>query len=274
MRIVSLQPSVSVILDRLGRLDDLVACTRYCLDILPALRSRNLPLVHDAWTTTTDELTAIKPDLVIASVPYRQESLAAILKAGFPVLALAPHCIEDIYADIRLIGSVVRTPEKAESVIASMQQTIAEITSRSAAAQIRPCVYCEEWGKPLIHSQHWVKELVEAAGGKFIGTPGRVTESETIAAADPDIMVMAWCGAGMRVPLERTVEKRGWENLCAVQTHRVFCITEELLNTPAPTLIDGLRVLASIIHPEIFGHMQSPHQLRCIDFEAEPSKLV
>jgi iron complex transport system substrate-binding protein len=274
MRIISLQPSVSVILDRLGHLDTLVACTRYCLDILPELRSRNLPLVHDAWTTTTDELTALKPDLVIASVPYRQESLAAILKAGFPVLALAPHSIADIYGDIRLIGSVLHAPEKAEAIIASMQQTIAEISSRAAAAQTRPRVYCEEWGKPLIHSQYWVAELVEAAGGDFVGSPGAVTESETIAAADPDIMVMAWCGAGMRVPLERTMEKRGWEHLHAVQDHRVFCITEELLNTPAPTLIDGLRVLASIIHPEIFGHIQSPHQLRCIDFEAEPSKLV
>jgi iron complex transport system substrate-binding protein len=274
MRIVSLQPSVSVILDHLGHLDSLVTCTRYCLDVIPELRSRNIPLVHDAWTTTTDELTALKPDLVIASVPYRQESLAAILKAGFPILALAPHAIADIYSDIRLIGSVVHASEKAEAVIASMQSTIAEISSLTASASTCPHVYCEEWGKPLIHSQYWVKELVEAAGGTFVGVPGAVTESETIAAADPDVMVMAWCGAGMRVPLERTVEKRGWQHLKAVSGRRTFCITEELLNTPAPTLMDGLRVLASVIHPEIFGSTQNPYQLRCIDFEAEPSKLV
>ncbi|HTZ89061.1 MAG TPA: ABC transporter substrate-binding protein [Alloacidobacterium sp.] len=273
MRIVSLQPSVSVILERLGRIDALVACTRYCLDILPELRRRNLSVVHDAWTTTTDELTALKPDLVIASVPYRHESLAAILKAGFPVLALAPHALADIYSDIRLIGSVVHAPDDAKAVIASMQAAIAETSRRAASAGKRPRVYCEEWGKPLIHSQYWVKELVEAAGGEFVGSPGAVTEAEAIAAADPDVMVMAWCGAGMRVPLERTVEKRGWQELRAVADRRVFCITEELLNTPAPTLIGGLRALASAIHPEIFGQMQG-QQLRCIDFEAEPSKLV
>jgi iron complex transport system substrate-binding protein len=273
MRIVSLQPSVSVTLERLDHLDALVACTRYCLDILPGLRSRNLPLVHDAWTTTTDELTALKPDLVIASVPYRQESLAAILKAGFPVLALAPHSLADIYNDIRLVASVVNARDKAEAVIASMQSAIAETSSRAASAGKRPLVYCEEWGKPLIHSQFWVKELVEAAGGEFVGSAGAVTEADVIAAADPDVVVMAWCGAGMRVPLERTVEKRGWQHLHAVGKRRVFCITEELLNTPAPTLIDGLHALASVIHPEIFGYTQSP-QMRCIDFEAEPSKLV
>jgi iron complex transport system substrate-binding protein len=273
MRIVSLQPSVSVILNCLGHLDKLVACTRYCLDVVPELRSRGLSLVHDAWTTTTDELTALKPDLVIASVPYRHESLAAILKAGFPVLALAPHSLADIYSDLRLVGSVVDARDEAEDVIASMQSAIAETSSRVAFSGKRPRVYCEEWGKPLIHSQYWVKELVEAAGGEFVGAPGAVTEAKIIAAADPDVVVMAWCGAGMRVPLERTVEKRGWQHLQAVGERRVFCITEELLNTPAPTLIGGLHALAAVIHPEIFGHMQSP-QIRCIDFEAAQSKLV
>ncbi len=267
MRIVSLQPSVSVILERLGHLDALVACTRYCLGILPDLRHRNLPLVHDAWTTTTDELTALRPDLVIASIPYRQESLAAILKAGFPVLALAPHSLADIYSDIRLLGSVVNARDKAEAVIASMQAAIFEISSNAAAANGRPRVYCEEWGKPLIHSQYWVKELVEVAGGEFLGSPGVVTEAEAVAAADPDVVVMGWCGAGMRVPLERVVEKRGWDHLQAVGERRVFCINEELLNTPAPTLVGGLHALASVIHPEIFGHLHSP-QIRCIDFEA------
>jgi iron complex transport system substrate-binding protein len=273
MRIVSLQPSVSVVLERLGQLGALVACTRYCLDVVPELRSRNLPLVHDAWTTTTDELSALKPDLVIASVPYRHESLAAILKAGFPVLALAPHSLADIYSDIRLIGSVVHATENADAVVASMQSAIAETSRRAATANQRPSVYCEEWGKPLIHSQYWVKELVEAAGGEFVGTPGTVTEAEAITAADPDAIVMAWCGAGMRVPLERIVEKRGWQQLCAVSEGRVFCISEELLNTPAPTLIGGLHALASVIHPGIFSPTQST-QMRCIDFDAEPSKLV
>ncbi|HSY73184.1 MAG TPA: ABC transporter substrate-binding protein [Alloacidobacterium sp.] len=272
MRIVSLQPSVSVILERLDHLDALVACTHYCLDILPALRSRKLPLVHDAWTTTTDELTALKPDLVIASVPYRHESLAAILKAGFPVLALAPHSLADIYSDIRLVASVVNARDKAEAVIASMQSALSETRTKAVSAGKRPRVYCEEWGKPLIHSQYWVKELVEAAGGEFVGTPGAVTEADVIAAADPDVIVMAWCGAGMRVPLERTVEKRGWQHLHAVGERRVFCINEELLNTPAPSLIGGLHTLAAAIHPEIFDLAHNP-QMRSINFEAEPSKL-
>lgn len=272
MRIVSLQPSVSITLDRLGCLDALVACTRYCVEAVPALGEGRLRVVHDSWTATTDEIGALNPDLVIASVPYRHESLAAILKTGFPVLALAPHSLADIYRDIRLIASIVHAKEQGESVVDAMARAMAETRDRAKASARRPLVFCEEWGKPLIHSQYWVKELVEAAGGEFLGNPGASTTTEAIAEADPDVIVMAWCGAGNRVPLERTVEKRGWQQLRAVRNRRVFCIADELLNTPAPTLIGGLRALAQAIHPEIFGNRQDAG-LRCIDFRAEPSKL-
>jgi iron complex transport system substrate-binding protein len=271
-RIVSLQPSISIILERLGRLDELVACTRYCLDAVPTLRERDVTVVHDSWTTTTDELTALTPDLVIASVPYRHESLAAILKAGFPVLALAPRSLADIYQDIILIASVVDARQQGEAVIASMQSEIEEVRRKAASVAHRPLVYCEEWGKPLIHSQFWVKELVEVAGGQFLGNPGTVTDAETVAIANPDIIITAWCGAGDRVPLERTVEKRGWPHLKAVRNGRVYCIADELLNTPAPTLVGGLRALASVILPEVFAPKQEI-KVRRIEFQGSESKL-
>lgn len=257
MRILSLQPSVSLILESLGRLDALAGCTRYCLDAVPALRSRGLPVVRDSWSSEMDEIVAIKPDLVIASVPYRQESLAAILRAGVPVLALAPHCLDDIYGDIRLIGGVVNEPARACEVVSEMQAAFAEVARVAATSEHKPLVYCEEWGKPLIHSQPWVRELVEAAGGVFLGEAGNVTNADAIAAADPEVIALAWCGAGNRVPVQRVVEKRGWQGLRAVRARRVACISDELLNTPAPSLVQGLHALAELIHPELFSPAHS-----------------
>jgi iron complex transport system substrate-binding protein len=272
MKIISLQPSVSVTLDRLGCLDSLAACTKYCLDVVPALRGRSLPIVHDSWSTKAEELLPVRADLVIASVPYRQESLTAILKSGLPLLALAPHTLADVYQDIRLIASVVQSPVRGEELIAEMQSEIEAVKSKTAALA-RPRVYCEEWGKPLIQSQLWVKELVEAAGGNFIGEPGATADAENIAAADPDVIIAAWCGAGDRVPLERIVEQRQWQSLRAVQNGRVYCIADELLNTPAPTLIDGLHALAQIVHPEIFGSFNSTSVRQIAKFSPAASKL-
>ena len=253
MKIISLQPSVSIILDRLGCLDSLAACTKYCLEAVPALRDRNLPIVHDSWSTKSEELLPIRADLVIASVPYRQESLTAILKAAHPVLALAPHTLADIYADIKLIASVTNTIARGEAVIATMKAAIEAVRAQTRSIASRPIVHCEEWGKPLIHSQQWVAELVEIAGGKFLGVPGATTTHEAIAAANPDVILAAWCGAGMRVPLDKIITQRNWHHLVAVRERRVYCLSDELLNTPAPNLIDGLRAIASSLHPDVFG---------------------
>ncbi|MFP5226139.1 MAG: ABC transporter substrate-binding protein [Acidobacteriota bacterium] len=265
MRIASLQPSVTIILDRLGCLEpsapspacELVACTRYCLAAVPALRNRPIgpgfTIVRDSWSTTHDELLALHPDLVIASVPYRNESLAAILRAGCPVLALAPHSLADIAQDIRLIAAVAGLPAQGERLVADLQDAVAQMRRYTADLRSRPRVYCEEWGKPLIHSQLWVRELVEAAGGLFIGEPGAVTTPEAIAEADPDVILAAWCGAADRVPLEKLAARPGWSQLRAIRDGRLYCIADELLNTPAPTLIDGLRAIASALHPDTFG---------------------
>jgi iron complex transport system substrate-binding protein len=263
LRIAALQPSISIILDRLNALDTLVACTRYCVEAVPALAQRSITIVKDSWSSTTDEILAAKPSLVLACVPYRMESLAALLKSGCPVVTLAPHTLADIYADIHLIGSIVHRVEAAESVIAAMQQEIAATRARTSNAS-RPIVYCEEWGKPLIHSQPWVAELVQAAGGQFLGDAAKQTTAEAVATADPDAMVFCWCGAGDRVPLERVIVRRGWQHLSAVRQGRIFCIADEWLNSPAPSILLGLRALAAALHPSLYDANERPRTFHTV----------
>jgi iron complex transport system substrate-binding protein len=98
-----------------------------------------------------------------------------------------------------------------------------------------------------------VAELVEAAGGRFLGEPGKTTSFDAVADALPEVLIAAWCGAGDRVPLERIIEQREWEDLPAVRDGRVFCINDELLNTPASNLIEGLHAIAWALHPEMFS---------------------
>lgn len=257
-RIVSLQPSASVILARLEMLDRLVACTRYCKDVVPGLGG--ITIVSDSWTAQAEQIIAAQPDLVIAAVPYQLESVAQILKAGIRFLGLAPKSLADIYTDIAAIAGVMGTSDRGQQIISEMQREIAAAWARNGSTSRKPRVFCEEWGKPIIHSQHWVAELVEAAGGKFVGEPGAKAEADAISRADPDVIVLAWCGAGDRVPLQKIVRERRWQELQAVRQNRVYCISDELLNTPAPTLLDGLRALEAAISPE--RHPQPTRGLR------------
>jgi iron complex transport system substrate-binding protein len=259
-RIVSLQPSVTVILRDLGRLDLLVACTKYCAAVCPEVKERGIPIVADSWTAQAEQIRRLEPEFVIASVPYQEKSLVEALKVGVPVLALSPKKLADIYSDIGIIARLSDAEESGASVIARMQQEIDGVR-KSAAGLARLRVFCEEWGKPLIASQPWVAELVEAAGGEFVGTPGARMDVAEVRALNPDVVIAAWCGAGDRVPLGKIVEARGWQDMAAVKSRRVYCIADEYLNTPAPTLMHGLRALGWAIHPERFAQVEG---VRCI----------
>ena len=267
-RIACLQPSATVILASVGELDRVVACTKYCVDVVPELQSeiRNAAqnnarlIVADSWTSKASEILAAKPDLVIASVPYQEAAVIEILKAGIRFLGLAPRTLDDIYTDIALISSSVGASERGAKVISDMQAAIEDIR-RQTATLPKKRVFCEEWGKPIIASQPWVAELVEAAGGNFLSKPGAQCSAEEVARMDPEVIIAAWCGAGNRVSLSKIVSGRGWSETAAVRNSQVYCVSDELLNTPAPTLISGLRALAGAIHPATFGPQPGLHSV-------------
>ena len=250
-RIACLQPSATVILHALGALDRVVACTRYCAEVVPDAESGDRRIIADSWTSKASEILAARPDLVIAAIPYQESAVSEILKAGVRFLGLAPHSLDDIYMDIAAIAGMVDASAAGARIIAEMQREVQELRQSSRVLSTKR-VFCEEWGKPLIASQAWVKELVEAAGGEFVGEPGRPITTGQVAQADPDVLIAAWCGAGDRVPLEKIVRDREWSGLRAVREARVYCISDELLNTPAQTLVRGLRALAAALHPETF----------------------
>ncbi len=217
-------------------------------------------LVADSWTAQSTQLKAASPDLVIAAVPYQEKALAEILKAGARFLGLAPKSLADIYGDIAAIAGIMNAREEGLRVIRQMQEAIEGVRARTRHL-VRPKVFCEEWGKPLIASQSWVAELVEAAGGDFVGSPGAQITFDEVASTAPEILIAAWCGVGERVPLEELIRGRNWGNLAAARNGRVYCIRDEYLNTPAPTLVRGLHALAAAIHPQCFPQAAG---LRCI----------
>lgn len=259
-RIACLQPSATVILEAIGELHRVVACTRYCADVVPEILESSRLILADSWTADTKQIEAADPDLVIAAVPYQEKAVGEILRAGVRFLGLAPKSLDDICVDIATIAGTVGAGPRGDQVIAGFQRRIEEVRARTSGP-FRPRVFCEEWGKPLIASQRWVAELVESAGGSFIGTPGGQTSSDQVRQCDPEIIIAAWCGAGDRVPLEKIVADRKWQQTSAARSGKVFCINDEYLNTPAPTLLSGLDALAFAIHPDLFPRPKGIRQI-------------
>ena len=272
-RIACLQPSATVILQAVGELDRIIACTKYCADVVPEVANSSRTILADSWTANAHEITATHPDLVIASVPYQEKAVTEILKSGARFLGFAPKMLSDIYIDVVTIAGTVGASDRGEEVVAHMQSQIEQVRSRTKDGP-RPTVFCEEWGKPIIASQPWVAELVDAAGGKIVGNPARQISAEEVTSLDPEVFIASWCGAGDRVPLEKIVADRSWKNISAARTRRVFCIRDEYLNTPAPTLLRGLDALAFAIHPELFPRPEGIRQITVLSSSTASNPAV
>lgn len=247
-RIVSLEPSVTAILFALGQQARLVAVSKWC-DHLVNVGDR--PCLPSTWSAWPEEIAPLSPDLVITSVPYRTKTIVGLLRAGLDVLCLCPQRLEDVYAHITWLGRLTDAADEAERVITQMQADFGAIRQRVAGLH-RPRVYVEMWPKPPMSSPTWVAELVEIAGGQFVPEqPGRAVADDEVIAANPEFIVVAWAGVA-HPPLDRVARRPGWDQVSAVREACVVAVDEIWLNAPGPNLARGARLLAAVIHPEVF----------------------
>jgi iron complex transport system substrate-binding protein len=223
-----------------------VGVTKWCADVAPV---NGLPRLGDCWhLDSVDKILPLRPDLVIGSVPFKAETLQKLLEQPLRFLALNPRTIADIHADIRLLARMTAREGSGEKLIGQMSKLLAELRSLSRNLSKRPRVYCEAWPNPRISSPPWVAELVRACGGEMAVAAGeRVTDAQ-VAAAQPEIIVLAWAATGSRANPRKVYELDAWKKVPAILHRRVHVVRDELLNTPGPPLVDGARELFRLIH--------------------------
>lgn len=247
-RIVSLAPSATSILFAIGAQRNLVGVSKWCDEVAPVGK---LPRVGDCWKLDIREVAALRPTVIIGSVPFRPEVISELLKLPAAFLALNPRSLQNIFADIHRLGGLTNRVAAAARAVSRMQKQFAEMSRRAAHAKSRPRVYCEAWPNPRISSPPWVAELIKLAGGKMVVPAGeRVTDAQ-VAKAAPDVIILAWTATGERADPRRAIGNPHWRNVPAIKNQRVVVIRDELLNTPAPPLVDGARALLRAIHPEL-----------------------
>ncbi len=249
MRIVSLAPSATSILCAIGARRLLVGVTKWCGDVADV---RGLPQVGDCWhMDSVADIVALRPTLVIGSVPYKQETVAKLLEQRFSFLAMNPRTIEDIQADIRLLGGITGQAADAEGAIRAMKAGIADLQRRTKELRRdRLRVYCEAWPNPRISSPPWVAEVVKICGGEMVVPAGEKVSDEQVAEARPDVIVLAWAATGDKAEPEQAYKVTAWQNVPAIRNKRVYVIRDEFLNTPGPPLIRGALELFRVFHPD------------------------
>ena len=244
-RIVSLAPSATSILCAIGARRLLVGVTKWCCDVAPV---KGLPQVGDCWhMESVGDVAALRPTLVIGSVPFKAETVGKLLEKRLNLLAMNPRSLVDVYADIRLLGGIADRVAQAEALVLKMQTEFAAIARRTKKIKQRLRVYCEAWPNPRISSPPWVAELVRLCGGEMVVPAGEKVSEQQVADAAPEIIVLAWAAVGGKSEPEQAYRVAAWKDVPAIRSRRVHVIRDEYLNTPGPPLLRGARELCAVL---------------------------
>jgi iron complex transport system substrate-binding protein len=245
LRIVSLAPSATSILCSIGAKSALVGVTKWCPEVADVAA---LPQLGDCWRMESiDEILKLRPTLVIGSVPYKQETVAKLLEQPLNFLAMNPRSLADVENDVRLLAGITGRLAQGERLIRTMRASFAAIQKRANARRQPLRVYCEAWPNPRISSPPWVAELVKIAGCEMVVPAGEKVTDEQVAAAQPDVIVLAWAATGAKAEPKQTYAVTAWQDVPAIRNRRVHVISDELLNTPGPPLVAGARALFQIL---------------------------
>ncbi|MFW6149985.1 MAG: ABC transporter substrate-binding protein [Chloroflexota bacterium] len=256
-RIVSLAPSNTEILYALGLEDRVVGVTDYC-DYPPEAEQK--PKVGGYSTPDIERIVALEPDLVLATDMHEQEIIPNLTARGLAVVALEPHDLQGILADIRLVGRVTGTDATAAQVTGEMQDRIDTVADKVASAGERPRVVYITWHDPLwsVGTGTIIHELMEQAGGHNIfhdATGHKAVSLEPIIARDPQVIVAGTGhGAAKESPLRWARQETRLAVVQARKNGRVHGIDADLMTRGGPRVVQALEKLASFFHPDAFDH--------------------
>jgi iron complex transport system substrate-binding protein len=296
LRVVSLLPSATEIVHFVGAGGSLVGVTHECdhpegVESLPKLTGTSIN--HHALTSAeidtaigkrlTDAgsiysldaglLEELEPDLILTQglcdVCAVSLNVVAQAAAALPkeprVLSLNPTSLNEVLEATIEVGDAVGRGEEARERVIELRTRLGRV-KEAVAGLSRPRVGCIEWLDPPFSAGHWVPEMVHLAGGEALFAEARQPSArlswEEIFEAAPEVVVLMPCGFGTARTLREArvlPDLVGWSDLPAVTSGRVWAVdANSHFSRPAPRLVEGVEILARILHPRAFPDAPEP----------------
>jgi len=284
MRIVSLVPSATEMLFALGLGGEIVAVTHECdyppaalelpritRNVLPqGLSSREIDAAvkertlqgQSIYELDSELLGSLRPDLIVTqalcsvcAVSYEDvRSLAQELETPPRVISLDPTTVGEVLGDVGRLATVTGRQDAAAQLVREAANRIDGVRVRTRRAR-RPRVVALEWLDPPFAAGHWTPQLIEYAGGEdVLGAPGEHSEErswEEVQAVQPDVVIVMPCGYDATLAY-REAEMHE-EELRALGAGEVVAVdAAAYFSRPGPRIVEGLELLAHILHPELF----------------------
>jgi iron complex transport system substrate-binding protein len=227
----------------------------------------------EIYSLNKENLLSAKPDLIISqnicevcSAHTEHVNMAVEMLEKKPeVYTMDPHDVSEILTSIKDISRIIGKEKEGSRLIDSLSKRLEFVKGKTF--EKRPKVVAIEWVDPFFTSGHWIPEMIEVAGGENLISsekmPSRKMKLEEIKEANPDIIVVMPCGFDVK----RTVNEYKkalagnpeWNELKAVKENNVYAVdANSYFSKPSLRTVNGIEVLASIFHPDVFGDLQLP----------------
>ncbi len=291
MRIVSLIPSATEIVDVLGQTASLVGRSHECdfpsqvvaLPVCtePKLRT-DVPSIEidrqvkailkealSVYRVFVDRLEELRPDVIITqsqcdvcavSLKDVEAAVCQLIHSRPQIVSMEPMQLSDIWDDIHRVADALQIRAHGEAVVSGLKTRMSELAAQTRTLQNKPRVALIEWIEPMMAGGNWMPELLEIAGGvNLLSTPAEHSPwiaFEDLHRVDPDILVVLPCG----FDIPRTMQEMPallnhpeWQTLRAVKEGQVY-ITDgnQFFNRPGPRVVESAEILAEICHPGRF----------------------
>jgi len=251
-RIVCLTEETTELLYLLGEEDRIVGISGFT--VRPKQARKEKPVISTFLDAQIDDIIALKPDLVIGFSDIQAQIAQELIAKGVTVWVNNHRSVEEIFAFMVQLGTLVGRGAEAQQLVRDIQQNIERIQQETKTWKAKPLVYFEEWYDPLITGILWVTELIELAGGVYAfpeHTAGSLAKDRILADAqavvqkNPDIILASWCGKMFKK--KKMLERPDWDKITAVKKDAIYEIKSEIILQPGPaSVIEGLPLLHQI----------------------------
>jgi iron complex transport system substrate-binding protein len=267
-KIVSLAPSVTPILYKIGVGDKVVGVTEYDdspYNFTAWFEAGNITNVGGFSTPNHEAIIGLEPD-VIFTTDINEASLPNWRDLGLKVIVVGPTSIQGIYETINLIGEATGAESNAEALVDSLKNQISGVTQKIAEAGIteKPKVYYEIWydttGIMSAGAGSWINDVISTAGGVNIFADNSQeypdTNSEEILYKDPNVILLP-TNMGTGTPfygsLDAVKARPGWSAIDAIETNRIYVIDQDIFGEPGASIADQVQAVAQCLYPQLFN---------------------
>ena len=301
MKLVSLLPSATEIIARLGKEKNLVGVSHECdfpqiVQSLPKLTSSSINTdlpsakIHESvlevvkstisvYDLDIELLKSLQPDFIITqdlcdvcavSFDQVEQACQEVLDTDARIISLKPKLLDDIWNDIQNVADQLSVPDQGHKFLEEVKERINSVKSRLQNRN-RPKILTIEWIDPIYIGGMWLPEMIDIVGGEVCfaesGEKAPVVSREDLEKVEPDVVVVKPCGYKLEQTLKETdlLKKQlpVWK-----KPPRIYMVDgNSYFNRPGPRILDSLEILAYCTYPEMFSEFGERYKKDFIELE-------